>query len=139
MTRINADIDPKLLMDQHLMAEYRELPMVPAALRRSLKSKTKEQVLKSIPKNFCLGKGHVTFWYDKLDFLSKRYTKLQEELERRGYKLDKSRTSGIDGSFDCVFFNSYTMIEEDKNIIWKRLWERISEKPEWYRYSGQIL
>ena len=38
MTRINI-IPPSELTDQHLIAEYREIFMVPASLRRTLKSK----------------------------------------------------------------------------------------------------
>ena len=38
MTRINI-VPVEELMDQHLIAEYRESTMVPAALNRTLKSK----------------------------------------------------------------------------------------------------
>ena len=38
MTRINI-VPVDELMDQHLIAEYREITMVPAALNRTLKSK----------------------------------------------------------------------------------------------------
>ncbi len=38
MTRINI-IPVKELYDQHLIAEYREITMVPAALNRTLRSK----------------------------------------------------------------------------------------------------
>ena len=38
MTRINI-VHPSELTDQHLIAEYREITMVPAALKRTLNSK----------------------------------------------------------------------------------------------------
>ena len=58
MTRINADIDPATLHRRHLVAELREITMVPASLKRSLRTKTKEEVLKNIPDRYTLGKGH---------------------------------------------------------------------------------
>jgi deoxyribonuclease (pyrimidine dimer) len=136
MTRINADLDPKILSDQHLMAEYREMPMVTASLRRSLKSKTPEQVLANIPSHFCLGQGHVYFWYNKLWFLKKRYTRLINELIRRGYNLNPERYSLDTMGFPAGFHNDYKMTETDESLILARINERIALKPEWYRYSG---
>jgi len=85
MTRINSDIDPKQLMDQHLMAEYRELPMVLSSLRRSLRTQSEREILKKIPPRFTLNKGHVLFFYNKLTFLKDRYTRIVDELLNRGY------------------------------------------------------
>lgn len=73
MTRINANLDSTILTDQHLMAEYRELPMVISSLRRSLKTQSVNKVLKRIPKQFTLNKGHCLFFYNKLGFLGYRY------------------------------------------------------------------
>ena len=52
MTRINI-IPPRELYDQHLIAEYREMLMVPASLKRTLASKAGLQLHK-IPKTFTL-------------------------------------------------------------------------------------
>ena len=52
MTRINI-IPPRELYDQHLIAEYREMLMVPASLKRTLASKQGLQLHK-IPKTFPL-------------------------------------------------------------------------------------
>ena len=57
MTRINV-IDPIELTDQHLMAEYRELPMVMGSLKRTLASKTGFNP-KKVPSKFTLNSGHV--------------------------------------------------------------------------------
>ena len=54
MTRINSDIDPKLLTRVHLVAELREITMVPAALRRSLRTKSPDDIIKSIPLKFLI-------------------------------------------------------------------------------------
>ena len=50
MTRINI-IPVEELMDQHLIAEYREITMVPASLARTLSSKTGLDYNK-IPKSY---------------------------------------------------------------------------------------
>ena len=54
MTRINI-ISVSELYDQHLIAEYREITMVPAALKRTLNSK-KGLDQSKIPINYTLNK-----------------------------------------------------------------------------------
>ena len=49
MTRINI-INPSELTDQHLIAEYREMIMVPSSLKRTLASKVGYRE-KKVPKN----------------------------------------------------------------------------------------
>ena len=71
MTRINI-IAVSELTDQHLIAEYREITMVPAALKRTLNSKAGFSKNK-IPDKFTLNRGHVYFFYDKGLYLDKRY------------------------------------------------------------------
>lgn len=132
MTRINSSFPVKDLYDQHLMAEYRELTMVPAALRRSLRTKTTEDILASIPKKFCLGSGHVRFWYNKLDFLKLRYAELQAELQRRGFNIDLSRPDNCD-NFDAKFYTGYTATSDDLALITERINMRVAQKPNWYR------
>ena len=87
MTRINL-VDPRELADQHLVAEYREFFMIGSALQRSLESKAG---VTDIPKNFTLNKGHIKFFYDKGEYLSKRYDCLIQEMKRRGMSPDPSR------------------------------------------------
>ena len=47
MTRINI-IEPSELTDQHLIAEYREITMVPGSLKRTLVSKSGYQEKKVV-------------------------------------------------------------------------------------------
>jgi deoxyribonuclease (pyrimidine dimer) len=54
MTRINI-IPVEELMDQHLVAEYREITMVPASLARTLLPKTGLEY-KKIPKSYTLNR-----------------------------------------------------------------------------------
>ena len=132
MTRVNANIDPKLLHRLHLVAEVREILMVPGSLRRSLKTSSKLMVLSRIPKQFTLNAGHVLFHYDKLTFLQNRFDRLCDEMERRGYHPDRSRRAAFDG-FDDRFYNDWKATEIDNQIVHERISLRISEKPHLYR------
>lgn len=78
MTRINC-VSPSELVDKHLLAEYRELPRV-FALARAPRSG------EAFPSEYTLGRGHVTFFYDKLGYLANRHSQLVKEMLRRGFK-----------------------------------------------------
>ena len=138
MTRINL-IQPSKLYDQHLLAEWREIKMVPASLRRSLKTKSKEDILKSIPKNFTLNTGHVKFFFDKLDYLSHRYESLTTELLKRNFKLyHTGNFSDFCENIPQEFFGDYIPEEKDFLIITNRINEKIAMRPNWYRYCGVV-
>jgi deoxyribonuclease (pyrimidine dimer) len=138
MTRINSNVDPKQLMDQHLMAEYRELPMVLASLRRSLKTQSEREVLKKIPPKFTLNKGHVLFFYNKLTFLRNRYDRLVNELHNRGYNLDQGRVLDLNG-IPSTFFNDWSATPADDAVLEQRIKEKIAMKPSWYKYYGKSM
>jgi hypothetical protein len=76
MTRINV-IPVEELCDQHLLAEYRELPRVFTLAR----------LCDDAPKQYVLGSGHVKFFYDKLCFVYFRLNLLIQECERRGFNI----------------------------------------------------
>jgi hypothetical protein len=78
MTRINL-VPPSELCNQHLLAEYRELPRV-FRLARVLPDSEK-------PPHYTLGKGHVKFFYDKLQYLENRFKELVRECLKRGFKV----------------------------------------------------
>lgn len=138
MTRINL-VPPNELMDQHLIAEYREITMVPAALKRSLKSKSVNydvsKIKQRIPSNFTLNQGHVRFFYDKGLYLSKRYDQLIEEMKRRGMNPDSSRQFPVE-IFQDELYNDWVPSYNDLEIVRERINLRISEKPSWYRKTG---
>lgn len=78
MTRINANIRPEHLIDQHLVAEYREIVRIPnAVLKMGPDNK------RIYPKQFKLGAGHVLFFYTKIKFLHKRFLDLKQEMRNR--------------------------------------------------------
>lgn len=105
MTRINAGIKPSQLIDQHLLAEYRELPRV---LTLALKAANN----KPIPSEFTLGTGHVRFFYNKLMYLNLRYLSIVTELQQRNVQLDNDilynvLSSFLDASSRGDLYNDY--------------------------------
>lgn len=139
MTRINSNLKPELLLDQHLMAEYRELPMVFAALRRSLRTKSVRDVLESIPPRFTLNEGHVTFFYDKLLFLHNRYERLKDELRTRGVQISEDRAMYDYLEYPKEFQNNWTSTKIDDLVVITRIQEKHQMKPDWYKYLGDPI
>lgn len=89
MTRINT-VPPTTLSTKHLQAEYFELPRVLTALeKKSQYELARIGEGKDIPAKYCMGKGHVTFFYNKLDYLYKRYNEIARVLvETRNVRVD---------------------------------------------------
>ena len=136
MTRINL-INPEELTDQHLIAEYREITMVPAALKRTINSKSGFN-LEQIPKKFTLNKGHVKFFYDKGLYLNKRYHKLVKEMKKRGFQPNEKRTFPKE-AFSTNLYNDWTPTLEDEKIIKERIAQKIKMKPQWYKKNGRLI
>ena len=134
MTRVNI-IPVEELYDQHLIAEYRELTMVPAALNRTLKSKAGLDKTK-IPKNYTLNKGHVYFFYDKGKYLDKRYNQITKEMKRRGFTPDSSRKFPKDIFIENNLYKDWTPNLEDLIIIRERIKSKLNQKPNWYRKTS---
>lgn len=134
MTRINI-IDPTLLADQHLVAEYRETPMVPAALRRTLRS-SRGYSVNRIPKSYTLNTGHVMFFYNKLGYLSKRYDSLIQEMRSRGMNPDDGRVLVMD-DLPSHCFGDWTPSKAEQRIVVERIATRLRQRGSWYRYRGQ--
>ncbi|HWL28589.1 MAG TPA: pyrimidine dimer DNA glycosylase/endonuclease V [Burkholderiaceae bacterium] len=136
MTRINADLPPRLLTDQHLFAEYREMRRIPKSLVKSMGGGSTRELAARIPPVFCLGRGHVTFFYDKGLFLTARHALLRTELIARGYRLND------DGVFDNLgvylrhpeFLGdaSFRFDAAARLLVVERIAERIRDKPHIY-------
>lgn len=82
MTRINL-IPVEELCDQHLLAEHRELTRIPNGL---LAGKLKYNYVDRSD-SFTLGKGHVKFFTDKLDWLFQRYNHIHQECLMREFNV----------------------------------------------------
>ena len=83
--RINVGIPVEYLSDEHLRAEEQEIAMLPGFHNKVWKGKT------SIPKEFTLGKGHISFFMNKKTWTLNRYKLLHQECIKRGFNInDKS-------------------------------------------------
>jgi deoxyribonuclease (pyrimidine dimer) len=129
MTRINL-VDPQTLTDQHLIAEYRELPRVFTLALKAYGKPVK------IPANYVLGTGHVKFFYNKLQFLHKRQLSLISECKRRGFNINHEK---IDILFPESWYNDFIPSEQDIKLSQSRLDEKIAMKPLWYKFNGKSL
>lgn len=89
MTRINLVV-PTELTNKHAMAEYHELPRVFTKVWARV---DKGQRLKDvkIPTEFCLGTGHETFFFDKIDYLLERYYFLFATLRGREFSISQDK------------------------------------------------
>ena len=76
MTRINL-VDPYVLTNKQLRAEYRELPRIPNKVRKWYHGYS------WTPSSFRMGSGHECFFSDKLFFLLKRHRLIKAEIARR--------------------------------------------------------
>ena len=116
MTRINIGIPPAELVNQHLIAEHREIKRIPNCIAKG------KYNMDGIPKRFKLGIGHVKFFYNKLLYLKNRYIKLYEECIRRGFNVQN-------------YIKAWDNVPEELMNDWKVQWydiriirERINEK-----------
>lgn len=134
MTRINL-VDPKELMDNHLLAEYREIRLLCANITRMLNGK-RGITPDRIPKQFTLNRGHVLFFADKGKYLHKRYNALKEEMRRRGMEPQLDFPVEV---WPDYLYNDWEPSEEDKNIVRQRIKQRINERPGWYKYYGKVF
>lgn len=138
MTRVNL-VDPQNLADQHLFAEWREIKMVPAALRRSLKTRSKNSIIAGIPKSYTLNTGHVTFFFDKMSWLANRYVELECELISRSYDLADHSTMDIffkDIPHEFIGGEDWQPTASEIAINVERINLRLNEKPTWYKHYG---
>lgn len=121
MTRINV-VPVEELCNQHLFAEWREMPRVVSYLK---KAKNKD-----IPPKYVLGQGHVRFFYDKFFWLYKRHRQLTMELINRGYKLSCT-DSDIFLVVDEENFKDWNPTQDDMVLNRMRLLDRMPDKPLW--------
>lgn len=114
MTRINAGIPPKELTGKHLIAEHREIKRIPNVI------KSGRYNLEGIPEEFCLGTGHVKFFYNKLLYLYKRYKELYEECKNRGYNVSDFSVAW-EGLEKTDLWNDWAPSKEDAKIVQERI------------------
>ena len=128
MTRINC-IPPQQLCQQHLVAEYRELPRI---FQQALKSYERGETIDDPrnPKQYTLGTGHVRFFYPRLGYLIKRQTDLIGEMQRRGITTNfapPQRTDYI--AMPDEWFGDWRPDNTAIEINTARINERMPKKP----------
>lgn len=128
MTRINC-IDPAHLSPQHLLAEYRELPRVFGLVKRGIEEGRFTHPPLDLPQWYCLGAGHVTFFYDKLWYLVRRQKRILDVMSP-SFNIQHTRPwELLNGIPDC-WINDWTPLQSDKELNLSRLVER---DPDFYR------
>lgn len=126
MTRINL-VDPAVLTDKHLMAEYRELPRIFTAVLKLQEQHCYNFDTIGIPSEYVLGKGHVKFFYNKIGWLLKRYESIYVELISRGFNLDNELYKSVVGqarTLRRLFFTEYNPTPQEIYLNMARLCKR---------------
>lgn len=139
MTRVNL-IDPALLTDQHLFAEYREITRLFALVGNALDKHQADDVIQKIPSDYRLGTGHVLFFYDKLGFIEHRYFALRDEVVARGFKVTlKDDITKFRKIIPERFYQNYAPNKAELALSIGRLIDKIHAKPNWYRMCGVLI
>ena len=125
MTRINV-VPVWELSDQHLLAEYRELPRV-------IKQKIDTS---DAPRLYKLGAGHVKWARLHAWFCYCRYWQLYEELIYRGFNI-KNNPHELYDAYEQVILNGlyYPVDDKDLAINRERLIEKYLMRPQWYKWT----
>jgi hypothetical protein len=84
--------------------------------------------LGSIPETFCLGEGHVKFFYNKLEFLYKRYRELYFECLRRDFSVQYYGDAFLPLK-DTLLWQPYEATEQDALMLAQRINERLNLIP----------
>lgn len=136
MTRINSAIPVKNLTDEHLLAEHREIIRITTIFNRS----SAKTINSKIPKEFCLGTGHVTFFLNKLGFIFTRYTLLYEECKRRGFYVKYYGDNWFTNKAMIDFWFGYRPTQKEKKMLEERITDRIlNSKKEYFHYYGKQI
>lgn len=127
MTRINSAIRVKLLTDEHLLAEHREIKRIPSVY---LKRKNSKLGLSNLPENFSLGTGHVLFFINKPKFTRDRYINIRNECLNRGFNIENY----IDNwnFYDNKNINEYVPVKKEYDLLIERISERLLQSKKQY-------
>lgn len=135
MTRINANLQVKLLSDEHLLAEHREIKRIPVVLQKSIKSGS----INNIPESFRLGAGHVLFFLNKLQFVFNRYKEIHTECIKRGFNVEDYSNNFVNIT-DKSYWNDWECSPEYIKTVVERIISRINESnKQYFHYYGTKL
>jgi len=139
MTRINSAIKVRLLTDEHLLAEHREIKRIPSVY---LKRKNSKLGLNNLPQKFTLGTGHVLFFIDKDAFTIGRYLDIRNECINRGFNVDNYSDNWevYKLSNNNSILNDHISDDKEYDLLVERISNRLSDtkKPYWHYYGKRI-
>ena len=128
MTRINV-VPVEELSDQHLLAEYHELPRV-----------IKQWCYTGMaPRKYVLGKGHVKWARRHMHYLLERYCRLCAEMVYRDFRVNYSYKQlmyyVLDNVLGLAWYLNYFPTKDDIKLNRNRLIEKYRLKPNWYHWT----
>lgn len=128
MTRINL-VDVKELSDQHLIAEYRELP-------RCIKQNIN---ISDAPRKYCPNKGHMKWAKLHSRWLMRRYLDITWEMQYRGIKTNYPFYKLYE-IYETQYYtkecdNWYNPTNSDIQLSRNRIIEKFNLKPNWYKWT----
>lgn len=128
MTRFNL-IPVTELSDQHLIAEYREIPRI---------IKQEHIYIGDAPDRYVLGKGHVKWAVKHGNFCLTRYYYICEEMKYRGFKVNypyEDLAKIAEDNQVTWYTENYHPTEEEIELSRNRIIEKINQKPNWYKWT----
>lgn len=126
MTRINC-VPVQTLSSKHLVAEWHEIGRVVTMVERQIDKKGK---INSVPANYCMGKGHMQFFANKLGWIAWRIGALHREMMRRRYKIDGKKYADLNIRIDRLVYKKkhenvkWHPSKKDVKLNYERLFER---------------
>ncbi len=117
MARVNIGVNPKVISDQHLIAESVEIIMITGGLKMH-----NFQIKSDIPGKFSMGTGHINFFKNKIAYLNRRLQAVNAELNLRGIK---AKTEIDEAEYPKHLVNDWKPTMTDSTIIRDRIVERL--------------
>lgn len=133
MTRINSAVKVRLLTDEHLLSEHREIPRICSVYKKRVDA---NRSFNDVPKEFTLGTGHVMFFATKGGFTLDRYIEIYNECIKRGFKVEDYRKN-----WDVYnILNNYKPTKNEYQLLLERISDRLlnTKKKNWH-YYGNII
>ena len=135
MTRINV-VPEQELTPEHLSGEFHEITR-PFTLVREAVAKGKSPGDYIYPEDYKLGRGHVTFFYNRLQYISTRYLKLGMELRYRALKSGRPSSCNLQMVLKVIadarrdipeeWWGDYTPTDNAITINRERIRERLDD------------
>lgn len=130
MTRINLVL-PAELSDQHLVAEYRELPRVIKGTYN----------VANAPKSYKLGAGHVLWAKCHEPYLLRRYKAIVDEMKYRGFAVNYAYEDLLrvycdrNGAQTSEVADGYNPSQDELTLSRGRISEKYRAKESFYRWT----